>query len=88
MKHASIEALDSLEPPLDQIRRLPGLRERKRGSFDSRIRVSVHFHEDEDHLYADLRVAGATTRLPVDNATQQHQLLTRLAAATRDVTLR
>ena len=33
MKHAGPEALDQLEPILEEIRRLDGLKEKKRGSF-------------------------------------------------------
>jgi len=55
MKHASANALDGLEPLLDQVRRLPGLKERARGVFYRRGRAFLHFHEDPKGLFGDLR---------------------------------
>ena len=35
MKHAGPDALDQLEPILDEIRKLDGLKEKKRGAFSA-----------------------------------------------------
>jgi hypothetical protein len=85
MKHAGAAALDRLEPVLRRVRDLPALRERARGVFYLRGRAFLHFHEDPKGLFADLRVRGAWSRLPVSTKIQQARLLRRVAraAATR-----
>ena len=80
MKHAGSTALDELEPLLVQVRALAALKERRRGSFDSRFRVTLHFHEDPAGLFADLRAGGETVRLPVNDDVQRADLISRLTA--------
>lgn len=58
MKHAGPAALDQLEPLLNELRALDGLKEKARGVFYRRTRAFLHFHEDPSGLHADLRVAG------------------------------
>ena len=58
MKHAGPAALDQLEPLLNEIRALEGLKEKARGVFYRRARAFLHFHEDPSGLHADLRIAG------------------------------
>lgn len=58
MRHARDEALDGLEGLLVQIRTLPGLVEKKRGTFYVKSRAFLHFHEDPKGLFADIREAG------------------------------
>jgi hypothetical protein len=58
MRHARDEDLDRLEPLLAQLRALPGLTERKRGTFYRKSRAFLHFHEDPKGLFADLRDAA------------------------------
>jgi hypothetical protein len=60
MRHARAEALDQLEPLLAELRRIPGLRETGRGVFYRGGRAFLHFHEDPQGLFADLRAKGAT----------------------------
>ncbi len=55
MKHAGSEALDRLEPLLARVRALPGLVEKKRGTFYRKSRAFLHFHEDPKGLFADIR---------------------------------
>jgi hypothetical protein len=55
MKHAGAAALDRLEPLLRRVRARPELRERTRGVFYLRSRAFLHFHEDPEGLFADLR---------------------------------
>ena len=81
MRHATDAALDRLEVLLRQARRRhPQLRERKRGAFYRGGQGWLHFHEDPAGLFADLRVRGAWTRHPANNATQRKLLLEALAA--------
>jgi hypothetical protein len=77
--HAGAVVLDTLEPLLARVRELEGLKERKRGSFDSRLRVSLHFHEDVTGLFADLRVQDDTKRLPVTTKEEQGRLIEALS---------
>jgi len=58
MKHAGPAALNELEPLLKDLRTLPGLKEKARGVFYRNSRAFLHFHEDPDGLFADLRFAG------------------------------
>ena len=58
MKHAGPAALDQLEPLLNDLRALEGLKEKARGVFYRRSRAFLHFHEDPSGLHADLRIAG------------------------------
>lgn len=55
MKHAGDQALDRLEPLLDQLRALPGMVEKKRGVFYRKSKAFLHFHEDPQGLFADIR---------------------------------
>lgn len=55
MKHAGPGALDQLEPLLARVRALPGLVEKKRGTFYRKSRAFLHFHEDPKGLFADIR---------------------------------
>lgn len=56
MKHASEKTIASLTPLLEQIRSLPGLKEKKTGIFYRKSRAFLHFHEDGDKVYADVRL--------------------------------
>jgi hypothetical protein len=77
--HAREAALDELEPVLQQVRSLGVLRERRRGSFDSGLKVTLHFHEDPGGLYADLRLQSETQRLRVSTIKEQQVLLSTLS---------
>ena len=83
MKHAGPAALDRLDSILRQVRKLDSLRERKRGSFDSRFGVTLHFHEDPTGLYADLRSAGKTKRHRVTTIRERAAILRLLKTALR-----
>jgi hypothetical protein len=80
MKHAGGEALDRLEPLLAEIRRLPGLKERKRGLFYYRGRSLLHFHEDPAGLFADLAWRGEDSRFRVSEPGEQSMLLQAIEA--------
>ena len=81
VKHATPSALDSLEPLLAELRRVPGLREKKRGTFYRGASAFLHFHEDPAGLFADVRLSGDDfTRLEVTSPAQQKQLLARVDA--------
>jgi hypothetical protein len=81
MKHAGAQALDQLEPVLAKLRKLDGLRERKRGAFYRGSSAFLHFHEDPAGFFADLKVADDFVRFPVNNSAEVEKLLARAARA-------
>ena len=83
MKHAGDSALDRLEPLLTALRAMPALREKARGSFYRGSRAFVHFHEDPDGLFADVRFGDDFERVAVTSATQQQGLIRRIRQALR-----
>ena len=56
MKHASARSLQELEPLIVRLRLLPGLVERKHGTFYYRSSAFLHFHEDPAGLFADAKL--------------------------------
>ncbi len=86
MKHAGPDALDKLEPILDEIRRLDGLKEKKRGTFYRGASAFLHFHEDPAGFFADLKVGDDYVRLPINSKTQTKTFLRRAASALNAVT--
>jgi DNA-binding transcriptional MocR family regulator len=81
MRHAGVAALDRLDSLLREVRRLhPQVRERKRGAFYRGGQGWLHFHEDPAGLFADLKIGGEWTRLPVNALAEKKNLLSRLAA--------
>ena len=85
MKHAGPEALDQLEPILEEIRRLGGLKEKKRGAFYYRSSGFLHFHEDPAGFFADLKVGDDYVRLPINSKAQTQTFLRRAATALNTV---
>lgn len=80
MRHAGTNALDSLEPLLQELRAVPGLVERSRGIFYRKSKSFLHFHEDPAGLFADVReVNGADFRRIDVNETSGRQVLVKLA---------
>ena len=76
VKHATPAALDALEPLLAELRRVAGLREKKRGTFYRGAAAFLHFHEDPTGLFADAKLGGADfERLRVSTAAEQRRLL-------------
>jgi hypothetical protein len=61
---------DELEPLLVELRRVPGLVERKRGIFYRKSQAFLHFHEDVSGLPADVHLAEAFERIRVEAATK------------------
>jgi hypothetical protein len=84
VRHATEEDLDRLEPLLAELRRLPQLRERKRGSFSRGSRAFLHFHEDAGDCYVDVRLDGAFRRAKVTGDEEQADLLSRVRGALAD----
>ncbi len=80
MKHAGAETLKRLAPLLERLRSIPGLSERKAGTFYLRSSAFLHFHEDPAGLFADVKLDGSSfERWPVQTG-EQHALLARAVA--------
>jgi hypothetical protein len=75
VKHAGPAALDRLEPLLKQLAVLPDLKQRSRGVFYRKAKPFLHFHEDNDALFADLRSGADFDRHEVSTAAQQGRFL-------------
>ena len=82
MRHASAATLGTIAPLLAQIRRLPGLKEPRPGVFYRQSRAFLHFHEDGDGIYADVRLSRPDfERLAVDTAAERRALVQRIEQA-------
>ena len=83
MRHATQEDLDRVEELLAELRKLPQLRERKRGYFSRGSRAFLHFHEDAGDLYADVRLDREFERFNVTTLGEQAGFLVRVHEALR-----
>ena len=78
VRHATQEDLDQIETLLVELRKLPRLRERRRGYFSRADRAFLHFHEDAGELYADVRLGSKFQRMKVTSRTEQDEFLSRV----------
>jgi hypothetical protein len=83
VKHVSVAGLDELDSLLHELRGVDGLTEKKRGVFYRRSRAFLHFHEDQDDLYADVRVDGSFERFRVTTSAERKRLLSLVRRSTR-----
>jgi hypothetical protein len=83
MRHATQEDLDQLEVLLAELRKLPQLRERKRGYFSWGGRAFLHFHEDAGDYYIDVKLDSKFQRMKVASRSDQAVFLTRVKEALR-----
>jgi hypothetical protein len=58
MRHITPGRLTEIDGLLAELRRVDGLQERSAGVFYVRSRAFLHFHEDGDDVYADVRLDG------------------------------
>ena len=76
MKHATAETIASIEPLLTRIRELPGLKEKKAGIFYFKSSAFLHFHEDGDQVFADIKINPPVfQRYPATTADEQNDLV-------------
>ena len=65
-----------------QLRALPDLKEKSRGTFYRKSQAFLHFHEDPAGLFADVRLDGGDfTRMRVSTKAEQRALMTAVKAA-------
>ena len=84
MRHATPQTIAGQAALLAQIRALGGLSEKKPGVFYRKSRAFLHFHEEGDRLFADVRLAGSDfTRLPASTAAERCALVAAIAEAIR-----
>jgi hypothetical protein len=83
VRHVSAAGLDELDDVLLELRRVDGLKEKKRGVFYRGSRAFLHFHEDPTGLYADVRLAADFERMRVTTKAEQKRLLSVVRAAAR-----
>ena len=84
MKHATLQALDTLEPLLLELRRVDGIVERKRGNFTRKSKAFLHFHEDPAGLFADVRDGVDFARHRVSTQRERRAFVARVRALLRD----
>lgn len=75
MKHARSDALESLEPLLQEIRQIPGLVEKSRGVFYRKSQAFLHFHEDPSGVHADVRLGADFERYRAETEIERQALL-------------
>jgi hypothetical protein len=81
MRHATDDDLDRMEPLLTELRRVPELRERKRGSFSRGSHAFLHFHADAGDFYVDVRLGDAFERVRVTSSREQADFLSQVRTA-------
>lgn len=81
MRHATEQDLDQLETLLAELRRLPELRERKRGSFSRGSNAFLHFHADASDLYVDVRLDSSFERMKATSSEEQTAFLAQVQRA-------
>ena len=75
MEHADEAALDAIEPLLIRLRRLDGIREKKRGIFYRKSQAFLHFHRDPSGIFADVRGDAGWLRYRVSTAQERRHFL-------------
>jgi hypothetical protein len=83
VRHATDEDLDRLAPLLAELRKLPQLRERKRGYFSRGQHAFLHFHEDAGDFYVDVKLGSKFQRTRVTTPTEQAAFLSQMREALR-----
>jgi hypothetical protein len=81
VRHATDDDLDHVESVLVELRKLPQLRERRRGYFSRGSKAFLHFHEDAGDLYADVRLGSEFERMRVTSPEEQTGFLSRVRDA-------
>ena len=76
MKHANVDTLARIEPLFVKLRRFPQLNEKKLGIFYLKSKAFLHFHEEGNELFADVRISPPEfTRICVTTKKSQGELV-------------
>jgi hypothetical protein len=83
MGRATKATLAALDPWLAEVRALgiPGLVEKANGAFYQRRNGILHFHEDADGVYADVKVDGEWQRVAIGAAAGKRNVIRLLRGA-------
>ena len=80
MRHAGSNTLENLESLQLKIRQHPSLIERTPGSFYRKSKAYLHFHEDPEGTYADVKLNLTDfTRIRATTPKEQAHLLSLIA---------
>lgn len=71
-------AFDTLAPLLNALRSYSVLEEVRPAAFHLDGRDFIHFHDEPDGLFADVRLTRGRIHLPVATASEQAELLERI----------
>lgn len=74
------QTLERLAPLLAVLRASPALAEVRPAAFHLDGRDFLHFHDEADGLFADVRLTKGRVRLPVATRAEQAELLDRIEA--------
>ena len=84
MKHATSETITRIKPLLNRIRDFSEFKEKKPGIYYYRSKAFLHFHEDDDQIFADIKLNPPDfTRLPVTTNEQQEELIRLIRASVK-----
>jgi hypothetical protein len=75
VKHAGTEALDQIDGLLAKLRGHETLLEKQRGTFYRKGSALLHFHEDPEGMFADLKIDGEFERFRVSTVREQAAFL-------------
>jgi hypothetical protein len=70
--------LDRIAPLLEALRAQPALREVRPTVFQLNGRDFLHFHDEPEGIFADVRLTKGFVRLPVSSHSEQLELLERI----------
>lgn len=88
VRHATEDDLDRLEDLLAELRKMPGLRERKRGYFSRGTRAFLHFHTDRNDFYVDIKLGTAFQRVKVTTAADRAGFLSQVRSELQSALVR
>jgi hypothetical protein len=85
MRHASESTLQELTSLLERLRSFEGLVEKRPGVFYRKTKAFLHFHEDPEGLFVDVRLKADEpfARLAVTTSIQRSTLIAKVERALR-----
>ncbi len=78
MKHAQEDILDKFVIQINKIRYMTNLKEKKKGVFYKKSSAFLHFHQDNDLLFADLKIEKNWVRFKTEKNHEWELLLKQI----------
>ena len=75
MKHASTKSFDCIKDILTKLKKYKSLKEKQKGVFYKNSQAFIHFHEDLEGLFADLKIKNEWERFPVNTKQEKDYFL-------------